>query len=67
MYGIRMTPARAAALRATFAAIRAGRPFLPPRFRYLAPYDEWRRTMRGEDVGPGVAGHRRSLGIRLGA
>ncbi|HTG48799.1 MAG TPA: oxygenase MpaB family protein [Actinomycetota bacterium] len=67
LYGIPMTPPRAAALRATFAAIRAGRPFLPARVRYLAPYNEWLARERGEEVGPGVAEHRRSLGIRLGA
>ena len=67
MYGIRMDPAKRAAVRSTFAAIRATRPFLPARFRYLAPYNEWRLRQRGRDVGSGVAEHRRSLGIRLGA
>ena len=67
MYGIGMTPAKSAALRATFASIRAVRPFLPARVRYLAPYNEWRLRQRGHEVGPGVAEHRRSLGIRLGA
>jgi uncharacterized protein (DUF2236 family) len=67
MYGIRMTTAREAALRATFAAIRAGRPLLPARYRFLAPYNEWRLRQRGVDTGAGVAEARRSLGIRLGS
>jgi len=67
MYGIPMTQAKATALRATFASIRGVRPFLPARFRYLAPYNEWRLRQRGREVGAGVAEHRRSLGIRLGA
>ena len=33
-----------------FAVTRAVRPFLPPKFRYLAPYDVWRRRQRGELV-----------------
>jgi uncharacterized protein (DUF2236 family) len=66
MYGIRVGPATQAAMRATFAAIRAGRPFLPARFRFLAPYNEWRARERGE---PGLADldrARRAAGIRLG-
>ena len=66
MYGIRVGPAKAAAMRATFAAIRAGRPLLPHRFRYLAPYNEWRLRAEGADVASDVERARRSLGIRLG-
>jgi uncharacterized protein (DUF2236 family) len=66
MYGVPMSPAKAAAMRATFAGIRAVRPLLPPRFRYLAPYDEWRRRQRGEEVVSDVDRTRRSVGIRLG-
>jgi uncharacterized protein (DUF2236 family) len=43
LYGVRVGPLRAAAMRATFAAARAGRPLLPSRFRFIAPYAEWRR------------------------
>jgi uncharacterized protein (DUF2236 family) len=39
MYGIRVGAAKAAAIRAAFAGIRFGRPFLPRRFRYLEPYN----------------------------
>jgi uncharacterized protein (DUF2236 family) len=43
LYGVRIGPIRAAAMRATFVAARAGRPLLPARFRFIAPYAEWRR------------------------
>jgi uncharacterized protein (DUF2236 family) len=66
MYGFRVGPARQAAVDAAFAATRAVRPFLPPKYRYLAPYDAWRRRQRGEDVPDQVEHARRSLGIRLG-
>jgi uncharacterized protein (DUF2236 family) len=64
-YGIRMGRGKAAAMAATFAAIRAGRPLLPARYRYLAPYNEWRLRQRGIEPS-GVAETRRSVGIRLG-
>jgi uncharacterized protein (DUF2236 family) len=67
MYGIRMTTARQMAVRGTFAAIRATRPLLPPKYRFIAPYNEWRLRNRGVDIGEGVAQTRRSLGIRLGS
>ena len=48
--------------RATFAVMRAGRPMLPARFRYIAPYQSWRRRGRFEDpTEPELA---RSPGIR---
>ncbi len=66
MYGVSMSPAKAAAMRATFATIRAGRPLLPPRFRFLAPYDEWRRRQKGIEVRSDVEAVKRRVGIRLG-
>ena len=60
MYGIRMSPMKAAAMRATFAAIRAGRPLLPARFRFLAPYNEWRLRERGQEP-PTRRGERAAL------
>jgi uncharacterized protein (DUF2236 family) len=66
MYGVPMGPAKAAAMHATFAAIRAGRPLLPPKYRFIAPYQAWLRRQRGEDVRPDVERARRSVGIRLG-
>jgi uncharacterized protein (DUF2236 family) len=66
MYGVPMNPAKHAAMRATFAAIRTTRPFLPPKFRYIAPYNEWRLRRRGVDVDSDVERVRKSVGIRLG-
>ena len=52
------------ATRATFAALRAVRPFLPPKYRFIAPYQRWRLGEGGpEDAG--IDATRRSLGIRL--
>ena len=64
-YGITLGPGRRAAMAATFAATRAVRPFLPPRFRYLAPYNEWRLARRGIAVPGEVEEARRRVGIRL--
>ena len=65
MYGVRMSPRRRAATRATFATMRALRPLLPPRYRYIAPYQEWRLRRRGREAPGIVAGARRRAGIRL--
>jgi uncharacterized protein (DUF2236 family) len=62
MYGIEVGPGRRAAMRAAFAATRALRPFLPPRFRFIAPYQEWREGRSGH-----VRDVRRSVGIRVDA
>lgn len=48
--------------RAIFAVMRAGRPLLPAKFRYIAPYQSWRRRHRLDD--PSDAALARSLGIR---
>jgi uncharacterized protein (DUF2236 family) len=37
MYGVRWGPGRAAALRASLAVLRAGRPAIPRRFRWILP------------------------------
>jgi len=65
LYGVELTPARRRAMRATFAAIRAGRPLLPPRYRFIAPYQEWRLRRRGRDVTRTWDQVRRAAGIRL--
>ena len=49
------------AMRATFAAIRVLRPLLPTRYRFIAPYQEWRTGSSGQ-----VRAARRSAGIRPG-
>jgi uncharacterized protein (DUF2236 family) len=66
MYGFPLGPVRQASVDAAFAVTRVARPFLPAKFRYLAPYDMWRRRQRGEVVPDQVGEARRSLGIRLG-
>jgi len=43
VYDIEVGPARREALRASFAATRLLRPLLPPRYRFIAPYQEWLR------------------------
>jgi uncharacterized protein (DUF2236 family) len=67
MYGVPMSPAKKAAMTATFAGIRVARPLLPPKLRYIAPYQEWLLRSRGVDVDSDVEQVRRSLGIRLGS
>ena len=66
-YGFDVGPAEATAARATFAALRVARPLLPARFRYVAPYQEWRLRRRGVPIEGAVERARRSVGIRLGA
>jgi hypothetical protein len=66
MYGFPYGPVRQSAVNATLVATRFARPFLPPKYRYLAPYDAWRRRQRGESVPDDIERARRSLGIRLG-
>jgi uncharacterized protein (DUF2236 family) len=64
MYGVELTRARRAAMRAAFRSIRAVRPLLPVRYRYIAPYQEWLLRRRG--VRPSlVARARQRAGIRL--
>jgi hypothetical protein len=65
-FEISLGPPARAAMAATFAATRLLRPFLPPRYRYIAPYHEWLERHRGATP-PGTAGRaRRRAGIRLG-
>jgi uncharacterized protein (DUF2236 family) len=64
MYGIELTVARRAAMRVAFPAMRAVRPLLPPKFRYIAPYQEWLLRRRGLEPSL-VARSRERAGIRL--
>jgi uncharacterized protein (DUF2236 family) len=59
LYGIEVGAGRRATMRATFAATRVLRPLLPPRYRFIAPYQEWRTGTSGR-----VRTMRRSAGIR---
>jgi uncharacterized protein (DUF2236 family) len=63
MYGVPFGRVREHAVDASFAAIRAIRPILPPRLRFIAPYEDWRRGRRDRARADRA---RRSLGIRLG-
>jgi uncharacterized protein (DUF2236 family) len=65
LYGVELTPSRRRMMRAAFAFIRAGRPLLPPRFRFIAPYEEWRRRRSGDEGPSRVEAARRAAGIRL--
>jgi uncharacterized protein (DUF2236 family) len=65
-YGIRLGVEGRAATRATFAATRVLRPLLPPKLRYIAPYQEWRLRRRGREPSQEVVEARRRAGIRLG-
>jgi uncharacterized protein (DUF2236 family) len=66
LYGVETTRRRAAGMRAAFAATRLLRPALPPRYRYIAPYQQWRNAARGKGTDARVARARRAAGIRLG-
>jgi uncharacterized protein (DUF2236 family) len=46
MYGIRWNGTKEAALRSTFALMRAARPLLPTKYRYIEPYNDWVREGR---------------------
>jgi len=63
-FGIRLGPVKRAAMRATFAATRVARPLLPPKVRYIAPYQDWRLRQKGIEPSPQVEEARRRAGIR---
>ena len=64
-YGFPFGVGRRAQMRATFSALRALRPLLPPTHRFIAPYQAWRSRQRGRDDDGEIDVARRSLGIRL--
>jgi uncharacterized protein (DUF2236 family) len=47
MYGVRWSAAKERALRANFAAVRALRPLIPAKYRYIEPYYRWIKGERG--------------------
>jgi uncharacterized protein (DUF2236 family) len=63
-YGFELTRARRLGMRATLAALRILRPMLPPRYRYIAPYQDWLARLRGRQLGLTERARRRA-GIRL--
>jgi uncharacterized protein (DUF2236 family) len=64
-YGFPFGPARRGQVRAAFAALRTMRPLLPPKYRFIAPYQQWRQRERGQEGDGPIESARRSLGIRL--
>ncbi len=46
LYGVQLGSAGEAVIRATFAGTRLARPLLPARYRFIAPYQEWRLAQR---------------------
>ncbi|MGH2671725.1 MAG: oxygenase MpaB family protein [Actinomycetota bacterium] len=63
-YAVEPTSRQRAATHAGLVAIRALRPLLPPRYRYIGPYQEWRRRQRGRGSDE-LERLRRRLGIDL--
>ena len=64
-FGFPFGRGRRAQTRAMFATLRAMRPLLPPKYRFIAPYQAWRARQRGSGDATGMDAARRSLGIRL--
>jgi uncharacterized protein (DUF2236 family) len=54
LFGAEVHAPRRTAMRVTFSGMRAIRPALPPRYRYIAPYYEWRQTHRTARAQPTV-------------
>jgi len=65
-YGFEVGLSKKVGMAATFAASRAIRPLLPPKYRYIAPYQEWRLRQRGIDPPGGVEDARKRVGLHLG-
>jgi uncharacterized protein (DUF2236 family) len=65
-YGFPTTRRRRAGVSVGLFAVRTLRPLLPPRYRFIAPYNEWRLRAKGRASSEGsVDRSRRSVGIRL--
>ena len=58
-YGVSLGPLRRGAMAAAFAGMRLARPLLPPRFRFIEPYQAWRERRvawtGARRTGPGAA------------
>ena len=64
-YGFPMGVGARSGARAALFAMRALRPLLPPRLRFIAPYQRWKTGGSGVDDSGDLVRFRRSLGIRL--
>ncbi len=62
-FGIRLGAGKKAAMRATFAATRLLRPLLPPKYRFIAPYQEWRLRQMGKEPPSEMQAALRRVGI----
>src|SRR5437762_3679345 len=51
MYGVSLGPFKRAGMSAGFASTKTIRPLLPPKVRYIAPYQAWRRGVGGAPAG----------------
>lgn len=65
MYGMPFGALKRGAMRASFPVIRATRPLLPPKYRFIAPYTEFLMRQQGIDPGIDLAEARKRVGIRL--
>jgi uncharacterized protein (DUF2236 family) len=65
MYGLPFGPVKLAAMRASFPLIRAARPLLPAKVRYIAPYQDFLLRQRGIESDDRIARARKRVGIRL--
>lgn len=65
MYGLPFGALKRGSLRTTFPLIRAVRPLLPPKYRYIAPYQDFLLRRKGIDPGDRTASARSRVGIRL--
>jgi uncharacterized protein (DUF2236 family) len=64
-YGVSWSPGKQALLRASLGALKLGHRWIPPKYRYIAPYQEWLRLQRGEPPSGTIERARRTVGIRL--
>ena len=65
MYGLEFGPLERAAMRASFPLIRAARPLLPPKYRFIQPYIDFLLRRKGIEPGDQVAQARKRVGVRL--
>lgn len=65
MYDMPFGAVKQTAMRATFPVIRAVRPLLPPKYRFIAPYTEFLLRQKGIDPEVDLAEVRKRVGIRL--
>jgi uncharacterized protein (DUF2236 family) len=65
LYGVDLTPRRRASMRGAFAVLRAVRPLLPARYRFIAPYQERQLAQRRSGDRTGFEGSGRASSLAL--